>query len=777
MKAIQLIALVVAGTCISCQSKEQNTTTTPTENIKSFAKLYGYVRYFHPSDEASKIDWNKFALYGVKEVEKASDKKELLAVLNKLFKPVAPSVLIYSVNDSIQFDVKSVTPPNVKDYKEIYWQHLGLGNGKKRLNDVYQSERINRLIAISDESGGGGYSFCTITKRMDAKPYIGKEFEYTAYVKMGKNNASKGYLWARVDKDTTSRDKTLFFDNMSDRPIVSGDWSQYKVKGKIDSLARYIYFGAFTADTLPMFVDNMQFSIKDSKGESTVIFSDGFENDSLNITPIGFSKGPGNRNNSKTGTVMVVTNEHYEGKNCVKVANTTDNSKMIMAEPLFTFKPSIDKPFYADLGNEIHCTVPLMLYGTTEQTYPAADTASFNSLLKKLNEQSMDKDGKDLHYADLVIYYNKMQHFFPYFDVIKTNWEEAFTQALKENASCENNECFLPILKRFASKLHDGHGHVYSYSGNQNFSFLPPIEIAWIENKLIITKILDKSSTLTIGTEIKKIENINSRKYYDSVAQYISAGTKGWLEERENMEILYGPDSSKLNLEVIPPGGTPKSASLSRLLNANAYYGLTENTTKYKEIDASTYYLNIDQISEPEIDSLMPELEKAKCIICDLRGYPNSNHEFISHLLTMNDTCKTWMRVPEIIYPNYTVSGFQPFGWEMTPEKPHLTAKIIFITGGGAISYAESYMGFIQGYRLATIVGQPTAGTNGNINQIYLPGGYGIVFTGMKVLKQDGSQLYGIGFIPDVIVNETIKGVMEGRDEFLEKAVEISNQY
>jgi hypothetical protein len=30
-------------------------------NQKTFAKLFGYVRYFYPGDEASVIDWDKFA--------------------------------------------------------------------------------------------------------------------------------------------------------------------------------------------------------------------------------------------------------------------------------------------------------------------------------------------------------------------------------------------------------------------------------------------------------------------------------------------------------------------------------------------------------------------------------------------------------------------------------------------------------------------------------------------------------------------------------------------
>ncbi|HYH06181.1 MAG TPA: S41 family peptidase, partial [Thermoanaerobaculia bacterium] len=92
---------------------------------------------------------------------------------------------------------------------------------------------------------------------------------------------------------------------------------------------------------------------------------------------------------------------------------------------------------------------------------------------------------------------------------------------------------------------------------------------------------------------------------------------------------------------------------------------------------------------------------------------------------------------------------------------------------GRAISYAETWMGIVEAYKLGTIVGEPTAGTNGNINVVHLPGDYRVVFTGMKVLKHDGSRHHGVGIVPTVPVTPTIDGIRAGRDEQLEKALEV----
>jgi C-terminal processing protease CtpA/Prc len=82
-------------------------------------------------------------------------------------------------------------------------------------------------------------------------------------------------------------------------------------------------------------------------------------------------------------------------------------------------------------------------------------------------------------------------------------------------------------------------------------------------------------------------------------------------------------------------------------------------------------------------------------------------------------------------------------------------------------------MGIVEAYRLGEIVGEATAGTNGNVNPFVLPGGYSVSWTGMQVLKHDGSRHHGVGIRPTIPVQRTRAGVAAGRDELLERAVEV----
>ncbi len=165
-------------------------------------------------------------------------------------------------------------------------------------------------------------------------------------------------------------------------------------------------------------------------------------------------------------------------------------------------------------------------------------------------------------------------------------------------------------------------------------------------------------------------------------------------------------------------------------------------------------------------------MPRAKGVVFDLRGYPNGNHEVIGHLIDKPVQSARW-NVPQIIYPDQErMVGYDTSGrWVLTPKAPRIQGKAVFLTDGRVISYAESFMGIIEHYALAEIVGQPTAGANGNVNPFTLPGGFRLSWTGMKVLKHDGSQHHLVGIQPTVPATRTIAGVQQGRDELLEKAI------
>lgn len=57
----------------SCSQKDNRL-----DNIKAFAQVYGYVKYFHPSDEANQTDWDSFAIYGAEKILAFKSERQLV---------------------------------------------------------------------------------------------------------------------------------------------------------------------------------------------------------------------------------------------------------------------------------------------------------------------------------------------------------------------------------------------------------------------------------------------------------------------------------------------------------------------------------------------------------------------------------------------------------------------------------------------------------------------------------------------------------------------------
>ena len=71
----------------------------------------------------------------------------------------------------------------------------------------------------------------------------------------------------------------------------------------------------------------------------------------------------------------------------------------------------------------------------------------------------------------------------------------------------------------------------------------------------------------------------------------------------------------------------------------------------------------------------------------------------------------------------------------------------------------------------AVVVGSTTAGADGNVSQIHLPGGLSTMISGIGVFYPDRRPTQRIGILPDVEAKPTLAGIKAGRDEVLETAI------
>ena len=740
----------VSLTIAACRNEAQDESRI-VSNLRAFAKLYGYVRYFHPSDEASRIDWDAFALHGAESVKGAKNTQKLKSDLEELFLPVAPTAVIYRTGEAPS-ESRMSAPEVTPGLKVVAWQHRGLGFG--RGNSPYMSVRVNRENILWTGMGAG-----ILTQGIDARGIRGKEIRLRAQVKASVQGAgNQAQLWLRVDREGN---KMGFFDNMEDSPILSPEWREYEITGKVDEDALMVFFGAILNGNGQAWWDGFQMWVKEENKswKPMDISNPGFEEESGGQIPLYWSaQSPGYKYTVKDETPA-------EGKNCLLL----ECSSVKYSGKLYAEHPQIGEAVVKELDAGLSCRIPLALYSDDRGTRGSKNSAAFDSLVSKLESYQIGRLTANLevvHLADVIIAWNIFQHFYPYFDVLRVNWDEELTRALTAALSDANEEAFFETLSRMVAALGDGHGNVMHKSRFALAGF--PIRAVWVENQLVVTASED-SQHFQRGDIIQSIDGVGSEQVLLQTEELFS-GSPQWKRFKACQQFCLGEEGSPVRFKI------RRGKEVLEFEVERRFRGLIAEpkAPSIHELSKGVYYIDLDRATWDEIRPQLDALARAKGVIFDLRGYPKGNHEIICHLLTEKDTSNAWMQIPQIIYPDREkITGYQKMGWNLMVKEPHIEGKVIFITDGRAISYAESFLSFIEYYKLGEIVGQPTAGANGNVNPFSLPGGYMISWTGMKVQKHDGSQHHLIGIRPTVPAERTIRGIAEGRDELLERALAI----
>src|SRR5262249_17635326 len=150
-----------------------------------------------------------------------------------------------------------------------------------------------------------------------------------------------------------------------------------------------------------------------------------------------------------------------------------------------------------------------------------------------------------------------------------------------------------------------------------------------------------------------------------------------------------GLNDSELKLELQTADG-PRTVSVRRTAVSGT---ITEpRPAKIAELKPGIIYVDLDRVTDEDLNKAVPQLEKARGIIFDLRGYPRSGPSHIGHLIDKRITCARW-NIPVTFYPDRTKTSYAISNWPVEPKSPRFKAKVAFVTDGRAISYAETYLG------------------------------------------------------------------------------------
>ena len=107
----------------------------------------------------------------------------------------------------------------------------------------------------------------------------------------------------------------------------------------------------------------------------------------------------------------------------------------------------------------------------------------------------------------------------------------------------------------------------------------------------------------------------------------------------------------------------------------------------------------------------------------------------------------------------------------LAPTTPRFTGRVVILLDEVSQSQAEYTAMALRAAPGARVVGSTTAGADGNVSAIPLPGNLHAMISGIGVFYPDKRPTQRIGIVPDVEVRPTIAGIRAGRDEVLEAGI------
>ncbi|MBS0195279.1 MAG: hypothetical protein JSR77_00820 [Planctomycetes bacterium] len=673
-------------------------------------------------------------------------------------------------------------------------------------------------------------AFGNIITSIDAKPLRGQRFRLSAMV----SNADLGsrvQMWVRADGPDGQMG---FFDNMGDRPITSGQWRRYETIGEIVDPDERLVFGFMLFGTGPASIADVQLetlgavvnadrpprpldahalanltafarlsgyvrhfhptdAAKDLDWQSFTI---------AGVERVERSQTPQSLRDTLTqlfapiAPSVVIGGEELPAELPLPPDATRwrswrhqgygqddkGNGRNIYSSKTYT--EALDKSpderkgskpgacIRADLGGGVFARIPIGVY-LREDRKEIPETSGAPAAPDRPEGWKPSGRDRSTRLAAIIIAWNALEHFYPYFDVVKTDWQAALSDGLRSAATDADAAAFTTTLGHLGAALHDGHTWI---TGGTRKSYSLPLELTWVGDELAVVRSKDAQAAAGIepGDVILEIDGESTKDAYITCTQTLSAATDQWLRYRARTDIGSSVTPAIRTLTVRHANGS--TASIRVTLTQSPAKSDAHRPDNGALLAPGVVYFNLDGTDAAELNKHLPELTQAKAVVFDLRGYPGeAGSEVLRHLTDKNIVSAHW-NVPVITMPDGADRTFISSNWNMPPLEPRINGKIIFLTDGTAISYAESCMGIVEGMKLGEIVGSPTAGTNGNINFIQLPGKFSISFTGMQVIKHDGTPHHGRGIAPTIPAYPTIAGLAAGKDEVLEKAIEVASQ-
>ncbi|PYQ55489.1 MAG: hypothetical protein DMF53_28060 [Acidobacteria bacterium] len=400
--------------------------------------------------------------------------------------------------------------------------------------------------------------------------------------------------------------------------------------------------------------------------------------------------------------------------------------------------------------------------------------------------------------------WNVFHYFHPYIG-LAGDWDAVLPEFIARMIEVRDGRKYALTMAEMAARTGDGHT---SLTGNPTLDQLSgeaplPLLIRWIEGAWVVTAVSDDPAIRNSGGEpepgeedeveatgkagagefaavgdvVLSLDGEPVTVREELLRRHLAASTEAGLRRKVADRLLSGVQGSQAALTVRGRDGRVKTVRLRRGPWTPKPAGETVRVLPGDLGDLG--YVDLGRLTVDEVDAMFERLKGTRGIVFDMRGYPNGTASLIASRLNVRGApFGALFRRPLVSglggddEPT-SVSFAQPLP---ATEAPKYTGKTVLLIDERTVSQSEHLGLFFEVANGTKFVGTPTAGANGDVTWFTLPGIAAVRFSGHEVRHADGRQLQRIGLVPDLLAAPTLQGIRDGRDEVLERGIELLNR-
>ena len=371
--------------------------------------------------------------------------------------------------------------------------------------------------------------------------------------------------------------------------------------------------------------------------------------------------------------------------------------------------------------------------------------------------------------------YSVLKFFYPNKQLWTHNWDSVYLNFLPRFVLAKDSFEYVRTVMEMYPHVQDGHGFMQHPLINsirnsplQPGVERPPFQMRLVENQLVITLIINDSLTKALGIKkgdiILEKDGINTMGDINNLRKYFSASNYDAQSGYIASSYLCNPVGKIMQLKLKDASGKIKNIQLPFLKSSDQ-----ENQKRRKLNDKGNDkpimyfvtkdigYANLGALVPVQVDSMFNMFKDTKVIIFDVRTYPRGGpiYSISPRLVRGNRPSKRPMRT----LPGWDMED----DWNRNRKKGVYKGMVVGLMHENTQSHGEVTAETIGLF--GTLIGNHTAGANGDVVSFYVPGEIRLTFSGGAAWMQ------GKGIQPDILITPTIKGIQQGRDEILERAV------